>query len=448
MSRRNIREELEQNGREILHLYEQLNAPPVAHTIEHNFVVAGQQQQHVPKEYDVFYGLHAQNRTMGSKVWDTVREQKAPSTLIKEGVRLSDWKKELHESLIEVYGREVPEPTFWIPVDKVKEESNKYSFPIGDLSNICIFRIGKGKGKHTKEPRSFCHATDKWILEDNRVRKDAKKKRHASDSEDDAVGSLQSVSLDGGGSHDHSAFDVHSMFEDSVRAGIRGLSFTEKDHKQLRDEIKALETTEDCKEFYDDHPDYKACLGALRRFQTSFVGFPQENLYNKRTRLAKLFGQALCLDDKRAKSLNHCRKTCLTLLYKVCKVCPRGETEDTRRMQQMKDIFQVRRTSDIVSLCLPLDRANCLYNMMITTTGERGLGWYAEGQEKDYTTLRTPPLPLNPLDHSINKCFKWLQEANFFESDPLLSDWMNKWLEIRAPLRFRCDTLAERWLAE
>lgn len=81
-------------------------------------------------------------------------------------------------------------------------------------------------------------------------------------------------------------------------------------------------------------------------------------------------------------------------------------------------------------LCLHMDRANCLINMKVTSTGEIGLGWYAKGEEDTYQNLNRTPLDLNPAGATINKRLKRLQRSVYIDNETI-----NRWMRTAAPAR-------------
>jgi hypothetical protein len=200
-------------------------------------------------------------------------------------------------------------------------------------------------------------------------------------------------------------------------------------HTHLRTAINNLPTLAECSNFYEIDTHYKECLRLLRSSQREYMNVANEPPVQARETWSRFWANARHQEQDWARALDDCRKTALALLYRVCDLVT--NPDGTLQAEAIFNVFQTRRIVEILVLCLAMDRANCLYNMSITATGERGLGWYAKGQERVYQGLRTPPLPLNTSGHTINKRLVRLQIA-FFQDDPMI----NRWLSVEAPERF------------
>lgn len=204
---------------------------------------------------------------------------------------------------------------------------------------------------------------------------------------------------------------------------------TAENHNGLRTQIRALATLAECSTFYDDSISLKRCLEELFRAQREALGdLTGDAARVQRFRWCIFWALALSNGEEWAKDLNHCRKTLLTLIYHVVDLESKTFKNTVRAwvmpflgydnyidLGNVERIVQIRRLSDILTICLPMDCANCLFNMTIIETNERGLGWYANGEEDAYQNLMNgdPVLPLNPEGGTINKRLKTLHHCLF-----------------------------------
>ncbi len=202
-------------------------------------------------------------------------------------------------------------------------------------------------------------------------------------------------------------------------------------HTELRKQIKALRTLKECCDFYETDAHFQECIRLARASQREYLAdYPSANAEDAREEWAKTWALKLSQNEKGAEELNRCRKTALMLLYQVCDVGQSQFETETEAYRQIYATFKDRRLNQILIHFLPMDRANCLFNMVNTTTGERGLGWYSKGDEEAYQALGDPPLALNPESPSINKRFRKLQKNLRF-----VNERYGYWLEIAVPDR-------------
>ena len=218
--------------------------------------------------------------------------------------------------------------------------------------------------------------------------------------------------------------ELLSVSEES-KALIQGSLGQEAPREQsdLRNEIKVLPSVQACADFYDASILYQDCIRILRQEQNSFINANKYAMpvLQAREEWATRWAQALSRDEAKAWLLNHCRKTALDLLYKVCDLCYSKST-DIFHWELLESTFKSRRVDEILIHCLVMDRANSLHNMTIRTTGEQGLGWYSKYDEVQYQ--ETFRVPVNPRGATINKRLCWLAASPAYKDDVTIQRWM------------------------
>lgn len=164
----------------------------------------------------------------------------------------------------------------------------------------------------------------------------------------------------------------------------------------------ALRNVEECCQFYDGD-----------RFQVVLesLTLAQGVLHSREARAEWSWFWALELSYDTAHSwfLNYCRKTALKLFYKVCDLALAwSNNNEMQACEHIVEIFQHNRLGGILTTCVPMDRANCLYNMINTYTNERGLYWYSEEHQENQALLFE-----NPTGPTMNKRLMMVQRYIF-----------------------------------
>ena len=118
--------------------------------------------------------------------------------------------------------------------------------------------------------------------------------------------------------------------------------------------------------------------------------------------------------------LDECRKSCLNLVYSFYDFCHSSRRSE-EAIRTACDKFGAERVHNILSLCLPMDRANCLYHM--TLPGETpGMHWISKKdlESEDYRWLKEGYRGFG----SINKRYQWLAETFNLEDDAIVQEWL------------------------
>ena len=232
--------------------------------------------------------------------------------------------------------------------------------------------------------------------------------------------------------------DKMSLSEQATEVlNVGGWLATKEDlqvHTGLRSEIEKLETVQECASFYDSSTHFQEFMRALRHAQDAYVKGKGRNIsvIEARMEWAKMWAIALSKDEDWAWGLNHCRKTALELLYRVCNLCfVCIDDEISWSQEELEETFKFYRIDEILIHCLVMDRANSLFNMTIRSTGEVGLGWYSKYDASKYQ--KKFQVPLNPRGPSINKRLWWLFQVPTFRDD----DAIQRWMQIAIPERLQ-----------
>ena len=209
--------------------------------------------------------------------------------------------------------------------------------------------------------------------------------------------------------------------EDSSSSWFANLAI----HEKLRNEIGQLQTAQACAKFYDSAV-FQACIQEIRRAQDSFISdklAEGKTPVEAREEWAWRWATSRSQHDDHAVFLDNCRKTALTLLYKVCDLCfTESDIEGLKWSDALQDTFKLRRIDEILIPCLVMDRFNALYNMTIRSTGELGLGWYSKYNATQYQ--ESFGVPLNPRGNTINKRLWWLYQVPVYRDDSVVQNWM------------------------
>jgi len=170
--------------------------------------------------------------------------------------------------------------------------------------------------------------------------------------------------------------------------------------KNLLASIRNCEAIRDFIDVYDAGVVY-ACLERMRTAQR-LSGKSVEQW-------AEGWAKSLYQGAEDAKTLNRDRKLSLELLYTLLNKYKGDKVAATLTAENIIVDFGVQRIMGILGLCLPMDRANALYNMTLPGASEPGMHWVSEvhlvrdaewaDRMKDYDGFPT-----------MNKRFLWLME--------------------------------------
>lgn len=120
--------------------------------------------------------------------------------------------------------------------------------------------------------------------------------------------------------------------------------------------------------------------------------------------------------------LNQYRRTALKLLYELCNAW-RDEKNTSVTETSIVQIFQGHRVENILSLTLPLDRAQCLYNMKYPSSNQYGMHWvssiHVDNDPRWQDRLRT----VDGLA-TMNKRLLWLNDVKGLQLSPDISRWL------------------------
>ena len=176
-----------------------------------------------------------------------------------------------------------------------------------------------------------------------------------------------------------------------------------------------------------EDPVFTGCIARLRDAQ---FGKDPENW-------SKFWAESLSRNEPWAVSLNQDRKT-LTVFIK--EICDRWNPEKSQTVSS-EDIANQIGSENIrlmVKLCIVMDRASAMYNMVDEVTNMRGMHWYADEVGHREFLQRQKALPLDQISgHTMNKRYLWLMEKEDFKPLGLWQDAdLQKWTQPKAsPLR-------------
>lgn len=172
--------------------------------------------------------------------------------------------------------------------------------------------------------------------------------------------------------------------------------------QELQLEIKKLESLQDCRDMYR-RPVFSDCLTLIRSAQKEYLdakGNPSDGRITWAQLWAETKNQPKTAETEWAWILDQCRKTSLALVYHMCDLAnPQDESLSILRDDDSYGIV----VDTIVSLCLVMDRANCLYHMGDDASNVTGLVWY----RKDAHEILPKHLQ-NPRGSLMNKRLAWL----------------------------------------
>jgi len=173
------------------------------------------------------------------------------------------------------------------------------------------------------------------------------------------------------------------------------------DFKTVLNEVKSCEEIDEFIEMYEPGGVVHDCLDCIRASLRASGKSVDE--------WAEDWAKSLYQDDENAKNLNKYRKLSLELLYTLCNRYKGEKKPQTLTAANVVDDFGDKRIMGIVGLCLPMDRANALYNMMLPGQARPGMHWVSE-----IHVARDPEWAQRMSNYdgipTINKRFFWLLE--------------------------------------
>ena len=116
--------------------------------------------------------------------------------------------------------------------------------------------------------------------------------------------------------------------------------------------------------------------------------------------------------------LNQDRKSCLKLLYDFYDTF---STKSEQDIQKACKELGARRVHNILRVCLPMDRANCLYHMRVGD-GEPGMHWISKKdlESERYRWVKNGYRGFG----SINKRYSWIIEKFKLEDNEDFKKWL------------------------
>ena len=137
-------------------------------------------------------------------------------------------------------------------------------------------------------------------------------------------------------------------------------------HQLKRQQIKRLDALTDCDAIYNSIH-FQECLRLLQMTRNFYA--KQAGPEHAMEKSAQAWAEALARDEDWAWIVNHCRITATIFLFKLVALL-----HASLRVDAMPRPVEQAWMARILSLCVYMDRANVLYNMVNHKTQERGLG--------------------------------------------------------------------------
>lgn len=201
------------------------------------------------------------------------------------------------------------------------------------------------------------------------------------------------------------------------------------DHEVLRLKIRKCKNICDFLAVYEDLS-FAQCLNRLRNAQ---LGRNRENW-------SKYWAEELSKEEQWAVALNQDRKTVTVFIKEICDRWNPDKAPVTVTADDIIYELGDQRIIQMVKLCIVMDRANAMFNMIDHTTNIRGLHWYADRDWHRRYLQQQGALPIDgkaSSGHTMNKRYLWLMERDEFQPLGLSVDEdLQAWIRPQAsPLR-------------
>lgn len=372
----------------------------------------------------------------------------------------SDVKEAIRRALVAEFGQDVPEPTFWIGLDKVTDKNHwtnkdkrgvsqenhwkpgsvrtfaigkdlKKCYTVVEATDYCILREHERNGKPTrgKTEGSEAVADDRMETDDEAEDVASSNGRHRSLAGDAPTGGDESMitwdTLDAESARmamglpnaqaQPTAF--HSLFSETETIAtqeIEGLLLGNDEPLLAR--IKRCRVIQDIENMYLDKS-YQMALERIMNAQHGARSIDELIGWAKNWALALASMDHSTDEYHNAFERNTDRKACLELLKVMCDNCQKSGNISVEEIVEFNDNHRVKR---ILSLCLVMDRAQCLYKMKRDGPFPVGMNWYAqkhadsdEFETEGFESWNTP---------TISKKYMYLYEMEELglRGDPLL----------------------------
>jgi TPR repeat protein len=201
-----------------------------------------------------------------------------------------------------------------------------------------------------------------------------------------------------------------------------GSELWQASHLRLRAEVTKCETMEDFKERIYRDPDYEKSLRNIEKYQlgggqNELTGHWAETLLN-RERQCEKWAKALKNDEKWASELNDDLRTVRKLLFEVCDRWNQGRLTD----EEIISSFNMNILRIILN-CLPMDRANSLFQLTDYCFNTGGKHFFAKEHQSLMEETGVIP-PTYKGQHTMNR--RYLQLV----CDPKLGlNHLSPWIE-------------------
>jgi len=332
-----------------------------------------------------------------------------------------DVKEAIRRALVEKFGQqEVPEITFWIGLDKVTDKDHwtnkdkrgisqenhwkpgsvqtfavgkdlKKCYTVVEATDYCILREHERNG--TRKNRSGAVADDRMVTSDEAEDEveevndaaPSNESRHsrAGDSSpvrgdesmitfDTRISARMAMSLPHAQQAHSTSSLIFSEMEFTATQEFERLSLG--DDETLFGRVKRCRTIQDIENMYLSKS-YQMALERIMIAQHGLRSMDELIEWAKNWALALASLDHSTEEYHTAFDLNTDRKACLELLKVMHDNCQKSGTITVDEIVQFNDKHRIKR---ILSLCLVMDRAQCLYKMKRDGPFPVGMNWYAQ----------------------------------------------------------------------